>query len=127
LKKITAISLLVVFLAAYTEIGQLLKLPVLLHHYLEHHENDAATTFADFLHHHYNEENSHPSHNNEHSKLPFKSQNMGVSQGSFAYLPVVFESRKDIVFTVKQQPAFFNISFNVSSHLSKIWQPPKSC
>jgi hypothetical protein len=102
-------------------------LPVLLHHYWEHHHDDASNSFADFLHKHYMGENSHPSANNEHEKLPFKSHSFGFIQTVLVYqAPVGFEFK-----TVKLIPAKENIiyseAFYSSSVRSKIWQPPKSC
>lgn len=127
MRKLTAILLLLIFMCANTELGQLLKLPVLIHHYLEHHNDDFSASFTDFLHKHYTEENSHPSTNNEHEKLPFKSQDVGFSQTTLIYQsPVGFElqltkpasSKEKIIYT----PNFYS-----SAILTKIWQPPRFC
>jgi hypothetical protein len=126
LKKFTAISFLLIFGCANTELGQLLKLPVLVHHYLEHHDDDAGT-FANFLHKHYDEENSHPSPNSEHEKLPFKCHDLGFSQATFIYQsPFGFEIKNYRPVQSKQR-AVYSVSFHSSYILSRIWQPPKSC
>lgn len=128
LKKLVAISFLFIFLCANTEIGQLLKLPVLLHHYLEHHEEDSSISFADFLHKHYNEKNAHSSTNNEHGKLPFKSHDIGMANNSIAYyVPVAFSFKVEVPSSTKVNICIYDVAFNSSSHLAKIWQPPKSC
>lgn len=127
LKKLIAISFLSIFLCANTELGQLLKLPVLIHHYLEHHDDDAGVTLADFLHKHYDEENAHTSSNNEHEKLPFKSHTFSFSQTTLVFqLPVRFELNPDKPLSTK---VIINYSegFYSSSILSRIWQPPKFC
>ena len=127
MKKLTVISLLLIFLFANTEIGQLLKLPVLIHHYLEHHNDEAGISLANFLHKHYNEENSHPSPNNEHEKLPFKSQVLGFSQTTLVFHSAIcFEINSDKLLSTK---VIINYSegFYSSSLLSRIWQPPKFC
>jgi hypothetical protein len=127
LKKLIAISFLLIFVCANTEIGQLLKLPVLIHHYLEHHQDDTVVSFADFLHKHYDEENSHSSPNNEHEKLPFKSHDLGFSQTILAYqAPLEFQFKVDRPISKKE-----NINYSTASYsaytLANIWQPPKSC
>ncbi len=127
LKKMTAISFLLIFLCANTELGQLLKLPVLIHHYADHHDDDDSTSFADFLQKHYSEEKSHPSENNEHEKLPFKSQDLGFSQTTLVYQsPQGFEFHTNKPLAT-QPTLIFSTAFHSSPHLSRIWQPPKSC
>lgn len=126
LKKLTAISFLLIFLCANTEMGQLLKLPVLIHHYLEHHDDDEGVSFVNFLHKHYYEENSHPSPNNEHEKLPFKSHELGFSQATFIYQPPVgFELQIEKL--ISKVNIIYSTAFHQTSILSRIWQPPKFC
>jgi hypothetical protein len=128
LKKIAAISFLFVFVCAHTEIGQLLKLPVLLHHYLVHEEEDDNTTsFVDFLYEHYLEGSSHSSTDNEHQKLPFKSVDFSFAQSNFILeTPFTFTVKPD-----KPIPSKINTIYSETSYSSsispKIWQPPKSC
>jgi hypothetical protein len=128
LKKLTAISFMLFFLCANTEIGQLLKLPVLVHHYLEHHDDDdAGISLTDFLHKHYDEEKSHPSPGNEHEKLPFKSYDLGFLQTTLVFQPPVdFELNSDKPSATKATISYSE-GFYSSSILSRIWQPPKSC
>lgn len=117
---------MVIFLCANTEMGQLLKLPVLIHHYLEHQDDDDGISFAKFLHKHYNEENSHSSPNNEHEKLPFKSHDLGFSQSVLVLQPPFsFEFRAETPVSAKQKLSFSE-GFYLSSISSRIWQPPKS-
>ncbi len=127
LRKLTAILLLLIFMCANTEIGQLLKFPVLIHHYVEHHKVDTSISFTDFLQKHYTEENSHPSTNNEHEKLPFKSQDVGFSLTTLIYQsPVSFE----LPFTKpasSKEKNIYSSNFYSSAILTKIWQPPRCC
>jgi len=121
-----AISFLFIFLCANTEIGELLKLPVLIHHYLEHHGDDAGISFFDFLHKHYNEERSHSSSDTEHEKLPFKNTDIGFSQITLIHQPpILFEIKTDKPISTKEN-IIYSTAFHSSSHLSRIWQPPKS-
>ncbi|MBL0132822.1 MAG: hypothetical protein IPP79_01820 [Chitinophagaceae bacterium] len=107
--------------------SQLLKLPMLVHHYLEHHEDDAGISFAEFLHKHYEEEHEHASKHNDHEKLPFKSSDLGFSQTCLVYQsPFSFEMRMEKYLPAKES-IIFSTSFYSSAIRSKIWQPPKSC
>jgi hypothetical protein len=127
LKKIAAISFLFVFLCAHTQVGQLLKLPVLLHHYLAHEEEDDHTTsFVDFLDQHYLEGSSHSSTDNEHQKLPFKSVDFSFAQSNFIIeAPFTFTVKPDK--PISKINSIYSEIFFSSSISSKIWQPPKSC
>lgn len=128
LKKFAAISLLFIFLCAHTELGQLLKLPGLLHHYIVHNEEeDNSTSFIAFLYEHYAEESSHSSSNNEHQKLPFKSVDFSFAQANFiCELPFIFKIKPDRIIPSKENIPYSEVFYS-SSLSSNIWQPPKSC
>ncbi|MES2138757.1 MAG: hypothetical protein V4511_03560 [Bacteroidota bacterium] len=125
MKKLIAISFVFVFLYANTELHQLLKLPVLVHHYLEHHEEDNSASFAGFLYSHYNSEKSHSDNDHhDHHNLPFKTDCANVHsslaytghhQYSFQHTPPV---------SVKVNVVYNEIIYS-SASLSNIWQPPK--
>lgn len=98
----------------------------MLHHFWEHH-NDASTSFIGFLQKHYAEENAHPSANNEHEKLPFKSHGIGFLQTVLVFhAPIGFEFKTLRPISTKEN-IFYSEAFYSSSIRSKIWQPPKSC
>ena len=107
--------------------GQLLKLPVLIHHFLEHHNHEAGTSFIAFLHEHYDEENSHPSTNEEHEKMPFKSHSDNFSQSTFVFQsPIGFEYRLERAIPNKEKVTYSEDLYSASA-LSLIWQPPRYC
>jgi hypothetical protein len=125
LKKIAAISFLFIFICATTEVGQLLKLPVLIHHYLEHHLDDEGISFIGFLHKHYGEEISHSSPNNEHKELPFKTHPSIFAQVNLVFhVPVGYESKIDKPIS-KDKIIIYPETFQCSFAISKIWQPPR--
>jgi len=126
-KKLTAILFLLIFLFAITEMRELLNLPVLIHHYLEHHDDDAGISFVQFLHKHYSEEHEHASHDKEHEKLPFKSHDIGFSQTTLAYQPFTgfeFKTGKPVSNKIN---SIYRPAFHPTSILSRIWQPPRYC
>ena len=100
---------------------------MLVHHYLEHHDDDEGISFANFLHKHYEEEHNHASKHNEHERLPFKSPDLGFSQTCLFYQsPFYFELRIEKYLST-EEAIIFSAAFYSSAVLSKIWQPPKSC
>lgn len=125
MKKSLAISFLLIFLIANTAFGQLLRLPTLVHHYLEHVEWDNYT-FAEFLAEHYAKEIDHPDdQHNDHQKLPLKA--LDFHQGSLittvpkCSMPCIdiFIEQDDVKLPIYSQ---LNI---VNSYLESIWQPPR--
>jgi hypothetical protein len=132
-KKIIAISFVVIFLCANTEIGQLLKLPNLIHHFIEHHDHDDndhdddhAISFLDFVKNHYNDSHKHSDtdQHDHHQNLPFKTINTNANTFiSFEYQPVV-SFRKPINLVVNNTVPFSQ-NFYISSVFASIWLPPK--
>src|SRR5690606_33774379 len=79
-KKVIAVFFLFILLTANTAFGQLLRLPTLVHHYLEHVEWDNSTLFQ-FLSEHYATTINHPDDkHHDHEKLPFKAADLQVIQ-----------------------------------------------
>jgi hypothetical protein len=130
LKKLIAISFLSIFLCANTEIGQLLKLPTLIHHYLEHHDDknddDHDISFIDFLKKHYNENDNHSDNaKHDHQNLPFKTTDCNslnivialVQQTVFSLRTTTIISSKNVIYYTEQH--------YTSKSFGSIWQPPK--
>jgi flagellar hook-basal body complex protein FliE len=130
LKKIIAISLLSIFLCANTEIGQLLKLPTLIHHYFEHHndkdEDDHDISFIDFLKKHYNENDNHPSNTkHDHQNLPFKTTDCNSINSVIALVQqTVFTLHTTSIISEKNIAAYTEQHYT-SKSFGSIWQPPR--
>ncbi|WP_146603245.1 hypothetical protein [Flavobacterium aquaticum] len=123
MNKLIAFFLISVFMCANTSIGQLLKIPNLIEHYIEHKNEltTASISFIDFLESHYskNAENNPE----EHQDLPFKTFEITstvfvlVNHTNFQIQPV-----KAVI--PSKQKFFYHQSFK--SHLiTTIWLPPK--
>ena len=128
LKKIFVISLLSIYLISITELSQLVKLPALVEHFIEHKAKDTSLSLIDFLSNHYAQDNDHDGDEEREMKLPFKSHdgciNSIVSESvpsSFYYLPA------KPVFTESKSYSTYTEQFLQSTYLSTIWQPPKFC
>lgn len=125
MRKLFSISLLILFISANTAFGQLLRLPELIHHYIEHNEKDQST-FFEFIQLHYGKKINHPDdQHHHHQKLPFKAMhvNGAHSLSTPNYHAIKIEQ---IVFEKSTELADMTNQFLFSSDvLSSIWQPPR--
>ncbi|NUM30997.1 MAG: hypothetical protein HUU47_01585 [Bacteroidetes bacterium] len=126
MKKVLAILLIFSFLSANTELHQLYKLPVLIHHFFEHKNQNHNESLSSFLLEHYTSDK--PSHcnnaNKDHKNLPFKTHDCETvhsttflnTQSTLSFCAILLCSK--ITFQNKMK-------FVQSAFLSNIWQPPK--
>ena len=128
MKRTFSILLLLIFLTVNTEAHQLLKLPILVHHYIEHKKQNQKISFADFLNMHYVMADDGDGDTAEDMQLPFKSDNACANVCSIGFV-----SQANYQLTIKITPTENNVfnnhsvEFLSSAFLSSIWQPPKSC
>jgi len=126
LKKLFIISSLLVFLCANTELHELMKLPVFVHHYFEHQKSCPQSTLADFIYDHYNSESDHSAKkDHHHHRLPLKANDCGTFHAS-----KVMGSLDGFYFrqnygTNADLPIFCNQEDISSSFFNKVWQPPQ--
>jgi len=124
LKKLISISLLLVLLISNTEFHQMMKLPVLVKHFIHHKSLDNSLSFAEFIEIHYsdNAEGNDQTHDN----LPFKSHgcNHVVSFVMVCDFPSYMAFNVPIGAIV---PASYQEVFYKSSSIGSIWQPPQFC
>lgn len=127
MRKWAAIFVLVLHVMATTECSELLKLPVLVQHFMEHRSEEGDVSFVNFMKMHYAKEEHHhePNHNHQ---LPFKSHegciNLNILICLIQPLPVSGNN------LFPHSPYYFiapEETFQASAHLSAIWQPPKNC
>lgn len=115
--------LIFLYISVSTHLVELVKIPMLYSHYLEHKEENKNLTFSDFISLHYSNDSGHSG--NKHASLPFKTSKEISSISSV----LKFES-----YTLEIN-TFFDFIFNpiVISYKSKysfqflnaIWQPPR--
>jgi hypothetical protein len=126
MKRIIALTFLTFFLISLTEVQQLLKLPVLVEHFSEHHKKDTKITLWKFLCMHYSSENINDGDFEKDSKLPFKTIDTNSSSNQviilnelkFCFNTILINSDKKKL--IKYYPRFSNSTFS-----NYIWQPPK--
>ncbi len=125
MKKVIAIFFLFSFLSANTAFGEVLKLPLLIHHYIEHTQEDKDNSIVDFLVKHYVKDINHHHNDNhhDHDKLPFKTVNVhSVQTVYFQPLFVEFSrqiAEKELKIPILQQQNYSN------AYLDSILQPPQ--
>ncbi len=131
MRRVLAILFLSVYLISTTELGQLLKFPILVEHYFEHKEKNPQINVMEFLALHYegNHLENHPHDEDyEHDQqLPF-IVHTDVLSVSFVFTPPFsfeIETRKLVGKEPKALP--LNDTFSDDNYLSTIWQPPKAC
>lgn len=114
-----------IFLTANTAFGQVLRLPTLVHHYLEHVEWDNSN-LIEFLSEHYAKTINHPDDkHHDHENLPFKAVDYHSSQ-VVVFVPQTPFSLSQIIFeTVNVKIAIHNQQDCSNSYLNSIWQPPR--
>ena len=109
------------YFTSFTEVHELLRLPVLLEHFEEHKSQVNDMSFVDFLLMHYKTDVAHDDQDNQ---LPFK-----VPGHSFTAISMVLPPLKmtltdvppstELSYTFDYQESYF------SSSLQAIFQPPK--
>ena len=127
MKKIVTIAFLFAFLCANTEIGQLLKLPNLIHHFSDHQKdnNGHNISLIDFLGTHYNDNKPHSNQEKDnHQSLPFKTINQSVNTVLAFENIIEFSFRAPNIISVNST-VFFHPEFYNSDVFPCIWLPPK--
>ena len=121
MNKSIALFLITIFLCANTSLGQLLKIPNLIEHYIEHKNEVNSNSFVEFIKLHY----SQNSENNqkEHQNLPFKTfENTTNILFVSSILGFQLEIIKPLI-SVKK--TFFYKNCFKSNLFTSIWLPPK--
>jgi hypothetical protein len=111
---------------ANTELHHLLKLPLLIHHYIEHHPDEQDKSFAHFLADHYsnNPEHSDKDHH-ENNNLPFKTNDCATMHNTIAFYPEHNFSINEPHLVSEKVSEIYNEIIYSSAVQNSIWQPPQ--
>ncbi len=123
LKRFLAILCFSAIVTAGTELHQLLKLPVLLHHFQEHKKEDRTISLLHFIIMHYFKGSPRDKDYDRDMQLPFKTADC-TTLISVAVHPQNIIAERPEFFIKRSYPAVKNNSI-LTRHLSDIWQPPK--
>lgn len=121
MRRVTAIGMLVLHLGLFTELNELVRLPLLVEHFLEHQELVPEMSFFQFLAMHYKTDVAHDATDME---LPFKRCDHSVASPNFTFPDQKIELTSGVP---NATPKFFSlyISFIPSAGPNEIFQPPR--
>ncbi len=118
--------LFIIYLFSATEVSQLLKLPILFSHFLEHRVKNPKMSFDEFIYHHYAVEHQDDGDAETDRKLPFKSHD---TCASFVFPIEILEeiqiSLKHSLLEIQSKTIVHSSADILSRYLSSIWQPPQ--
>lgn len=122
MRRLLSIGFLLLYLGSFTELHQVMRLPLLVEHFVEHQSLVPQMSFLEFLVMHYKTDVPHDATD---MSLPFKD----CSHSVVTPTSVLPEQK----IALSEQPALntqtfssFYFSFLPASHLSEIFQPPKA-
>lgn len=126
MRKCFALMAVLVYLFAFTEVRQVLKIPALVEHYVTHTQKDGGTTVLSFLKMHYLDPPVKDADWREDMKLPFKTPGHSPSVVVIQIPPKAVElpfPHKLASCPVAQNYTYTEKFF--PSVIQRIWQPPK--
>lgn len=123
MKRLISIGLISFYVISFTEVHQLIRLPLLVVHFVEHKALSKDITFFEFLELHYSTETAHDDRDME---LPFKDCSHCVATQTVVLPDFKIDFQQEIVAFAFQVHTVFYKKFIPSSYLSEIWQPPKA-
>jgi len=117
---------MILFFCGNSTLGELLRLPILVHHYKEHVAQDQDASFWDFLAKHYAERIDHPDdEHRDHEHLPFRSADCATAH-ICSLVPPAGVSLEPVVFFNAGQKTLSRYRPHYSSAFhNNIWQPPR--
>ncbi|WP_146171093.1 hypothetical protein [Sphingobacterium faecium] len=124
MKNLSIILILSLYLFSTTELIQLLKMPILISHCLEHQKNNSKLTIGQFLFDHYNKHDQDGDADTD-QKLPFiKHANSLNITAIYCQVSTQLPQLMSTIFFEKK--AFFHDDQDrISTYINHIWQPPK--
>lgn len=128
LKTTIAILFTITYLFTVTQLSELLKLPVMAEHFVEHKRENPKITLWEFMCIHYAHGEVNDDDFDKDMKLPFKSHSFcSCSSITFCQPVINYDlSKKNLSPTSLKSKANFGYHFSFSTNfLSSIWQPPK--
>ncbi len=126
MKKWISILLLSLYLVSTTELYQLLKIPTLIEHFIEHRGDNSEMTLISFLKMHYD----HPVKDADYQKdqkLPFVAHSCPLALLFTVNTDFTIEIKKQIILDYHKEISSFYDLFYDKDASNSIWQPPKNC
>lgn len=125
MKKLISIVLLSLYLVSTTELYQLLKMPLLVEHYIQHKNLNPEMSFTAFLKTHY-ENPVKDSDYDQDQRLPFVSHTHLLSVVFTVNSSVGFYFAEKVYIYLGAEKTFYKSVLYNKEILSSIWEPPRS-
>lgn len=122
MRRVFAIGLLALHLGLFTELDQVMRLPILVEHFMEHRAQVPEMSFLQFLAMHYKTDVAHDATD---MKLPFKDCDHCFAVPAFTLPEQKVLLAEDAPVHRKGFSSAY-ISFVSSSALDEIFQPPRA-
>ncbi|WOC51204.1 hypothetical protein BPO_0557 [Bergeyella porcorum] len=127
MKRLIPYLFIILYLTSFSEVRQVLKLPLLIEHYLTHKQQNEEMTLATFFRIHYLEPQVQDADYEQDMQLPFKQIDL-VSMA----LGIAFPQKQMQLYFTKEPTNYREQSHNFAyvepfypSVFTSIWQPPK--
>ena len=124
LKRAIAAIFLSIYMLSFSELPQLLKIPVFIAHFQEHKQIDQQTTVWGFIKEHYQGKFVLDEDYKRDNQLPFRTANF-VLNTTVIFAPPVGIELPETVGIYKKEFKLFDDSNNPISSLHDIFQPPR--
>jgi hypothetical protein len=125
LKRAIAAIFLSIYMLSFSELPQLLKIPVFIAHFQEHKQIDQQTTVWGFIKEHYQGKFVLDEDYKRDNQLPFRTANF-VLNTTVIFAPPVGIELPETVGIYKKEFKLFDDSNNPISSLHDIFQPPRA-
>lgn len=127
MRKRISILFLLVYLTAYTPFREVLKLPVLVEHFMEHRALNPSISILAFLDIHYMHGSPLDADYARDMQLPFKMvSHTSLSVFAIPSAPVFFSTALPL-YSKKEKPILYNSAAYSFNYHNSIWQPPRAC
>lgn len=120
MKIVATILLAGLLVCVQTPVGQLLKLPLLIEHFIKHQHQDGVSLIA-FLNDHYTTSH-HDADLPEDEQLPFKSITLGAIGN--AIVPAVIKTNAYVPLPGDKK-IIFTGTYAAQQHVARIFHPPR--
>lgn len=127
LKRFLPIALLSFYILFNSPCREFAKLPLLIHHYLEHKTTESELSFTEFLSIHYMKPFVQDEDYKKDMSLPLKSENQSIFFFTFSFNAIEIFSFKTLQFPSEEVKIlnWYKNKLYASQYLDAIFQPPQ--
>ncbi|MBL7698770.1 MAG: hypothetical protein JNK79_11445 [Chitinophagaceae bacterium] len=126
MKKAWVHILFLVAMLYQTSFSQLLKLPMLVVHYIEHRHINQHITFSDFLFMHYLGDDMNDDDNDRDRELPFKSVDSKCVHQVVAVVAKPYSTRRPVQFMNDREQFHLENEHLPQRALDSLFRPPRA-